>query len=38
MRFWKEKNMSSVVYVSKSHIERLEGPFGSRNCLASPGR
>jgi hypothetical protein len=27
MRFWKEKNMSSVVYVSKSHIERLEGPL-----------
>jgi hypothetical protein len=27
MRFWKEKNMSSVVYVSKSHMERLEGPL-----------
>jgi hypothetical protein len=27
MRFCKEQAMSNVVYVSKSHIERREGPL-----------
>ena len=27
MRFYKEQAMSNVVYVSKSHIERREGPL-----------
>lgn len=34
--FWKEKTMSDVVYISKSHIERREGPLRIAHLPGEP--